>query len=378
MTIQYTLKPRAGLRIILLSTVLSFFIFIVLKSADSLADRTAQVTSFWPKYRHREPLDTNGHLQPNPHFHASFVTLTKGDHGSLSNLRATIRNLEDTFNRNRRYPYIIFSPEPLSNEFRELVQSVASSDVGFYELNSTMYGYDSYTNLTKAAEARAQMAKDNVIFGDSEDYRFASRFMAGTIFSHPALQGLDYYWRFEIGTEYICPIDFDPFQYMYDNKKTYSFSMALYEYPDTIPSLFDTVQEFAAIHPKLVKKRSDKKSLWYFVMDEDSEDYNRCHFWSNFQIADLNFFRSKEYQAYFDHLERSGGFFYERWGDPVVQTLGAVLFLEKKDVHFWENIGYRVANYFTHCPADRELYKKCSCRPEQNFDNDANSCLMNF
>lgn len=51
------------------------------------------------------------------------------------------------------------------------------------------------------------------------------------------------------------------------------------------------------------------------------------------------------------------------------------MFLTKDDIQFWDNIGYRVANYFTHCPSDKSLYSKCSCRPEQNFDNDGYSCL---
>jgi hypothetical protein len=36
---------------------------------------------------------------------------------------------------------------------------------------------------------------------------------------------------------------------------------------------------------------------------------------SNFEIARVDFWRSKPYRAYFDHLDKSGGFFYERWGD---------------------------------------------------------------
>lgn len=36
---------------------------------------------------------------------------------------------------------------------------------------------------------------------------------------------------------------------------------------------------------------------------------------SNFEIARIDFWRSEAYRAYFDHLDKSGGFFYERWGD---------------------------------------------------------------
>jgi len=52
-----------------------------------------------------------------------------------------------------------------------------------------------------------------------------------------------------------------------------------------------------------------------WISNDNGDTYNRCHFWSNFEIADLNFLRSPAYMNYFDHLDKSGGFSYERWGD---------------------------------------------------------------
>ena len=44
----------------------------------------------------------------------------------------------------------------------------------------------------------------------------------------------------------------------------------------------------------------------------EGEKYNMCHFWSNFEIAKLSFFRSKEYEDFFQMMDRSGGFWMER------------------------------------------------------------------
>ena len=50
----------------------------------------------------------------------------------------------------------------------------------------------------------------------------------------------------------------------------------------------------------------------------EGETYNMCHFWSNFEIARLDWFRSKEYNDFFDMMDRSGGFWMERVRfDPV-------------------------------------------------------------
>ncbi|KAI8393582.1 alpha-1,2 mannosyl-transferase [Radiomyces spectabilis] len=302
------------------------------------------------------------------------VTFIKNDRGQLNNLRFTMRNLEDNFNFAHGYPYVVFSNENLSDEFKELLNSITRGQVFFETLDKHMYGYAPSIDLIKAAKARKDMK--NVMFGDDEDYRFQSRFMSGMIFRHPILKNLDYYWRIEAGTEYVCPINFDPFQYMQDHDKKLSFSMALYEYHETIPTLYDTAMQFASEHETWIQK-NQPGSLWKFILNE-SQEYNRCHFWSNFQIADLKFFQSEQYQAFFDYLDKAGGFFYERWGDPVIHSLAAVLFLEKEQVHFWDNIGYRVANSFTHCPTNLSLYSQCSCRPQQNFDNDGYSCLQFF
>jgi hypothetical protein len=43
--------------------------------------------------------------------------------------------------------------------------------------------------------------------------------------------------------------------------------------------------------------------------------------WSNFEIADMDFFRGEAYQAYFEHLEAQGGFYYEVRRAQLLSTL---------------------------------------------------------
>ena len=80
-----------------------------------------------------------------------------------------------------------------------------------------------------------------------------------------------------------------------------------------------------------------------FLSDNDGTDYNLCHcaflfflprtnhylrngfasvivvraghgyeiVWSNFEIADLDFWRGEAYSAFFEYLDSHGGFYYE-------------------------------------------------------------------
>ena len=107
--------------------------------------------------------------------------------------------------------------------------------------------------------------------------------------------------------------------------------------------------------------------------------------WSNFEIADMDFWRGEAYSAYFEHLYKSGGFYYEvgilivfcashtlihvskRWGDAPVHSIAASLFLPRDKLHFFSDIGYRHTAY-THCPQGKEHSQgKCSCNKADNF-----------
>lgn len=119
----------------------------------------------------------------------------------------------------------------------------------------------------------------------------------------------EYYWRVEPSVEFSCDIDYDPFLYMKENNKKYGWTISLIEYESTIPTLWETTKAFIKENPSLIPE----KNLIDFISNDGGESYNLCHFWSNFEIADLKFLRSPEYSAFFDYLDKSGGFFYERY-----------------------------------------------------------------
>lgn len=80
----------------------------------------------------------------------------------------------------------------------------------------------------------------------------------------------------------------------------------------------------------------------------DKQEYNLCHFWSNFEIARLDTFDNPIYNAYFQYLDNLGGFYQERWGDAVVHTLGVAM-LNKEDIHYFRDMGYQHST-LAHCP----------------------------
>lgn len=82
----------------------------------------------------------------------------------------------------------------------------------------------------------------------------------------------------------------------------------------------------------------------------------------------MDFWRSEAYSKYFDYLDATGGFYYERWGDAPVHSLGITLFADKNQIHFFDDIGYE-HNPYTHCPRGAGKWEKgkCACNPDRSF-----------
>ena len=132
---------------------------------------------------------------------------------------------------------------------------------------------------------------------------------------------------------------------MEQHNKTYGFVIAIKELVETVPNLFRYASAYKRQHnfkskglwemflkdqpnDKEIKPVESPQSLPAEVLEMDpiekeeapeidpesmeGENYNMCHFWSNFEIARLDFFRSKEYEDFFNMMDRSGGFWAER------------------------------------------------------------------
>ncbi|KAL4066353.1 glycosyltransferase family 15 protein [Scleroderma yunnanense] len=314
------------------------------------------------------------HLSSGPRrANATFIILCRNS--DLEGIIHSVREIEDRFNRNFGYPYVFLDEEPFSEEFKGRISVISASSMEFGVIPPEFWYQPSWIDEEKAAAARKQMDADNIIYGGSLSYRNMCRFNSGFFFRHPLVQKYRYYWRVEPGVQFHCNIDSDPFLFLQDNNKTYGFTITLYEFESTIRSLWKTVQEFARLHPHYIHK----DNALAFISNDNGFNYNLCHFWSNFEIADMDFWRSDVYMSFFNFLDEKGGFYYERWGDAPVHSIAASLFLPRDAIHFFDEIGYQHAPY-SHCPLNMERWSRgrCSCDQQHSFDYDGYSCLARW
>ncbi|BCS29455.1 glycosyltransferase family 15 protein [Aspergillus puulaauensis] len=310
---------------------------------------------------------------PGGRANATFVTLARNS--DVWEISQAIRQVEDRFNNKFHYDWVFLNDQPFDDNFIRITTSLISGTPRYGQIPPEQWSYPDWIDQDKAREVREDMRDKKIIYGHLESYRHMCRYESGFFFRHPLLQEYEFYWRVEPGIELFCDIPYDPFVFMKENDKKYSFVMSLFEYPGTVPTLWDTVKEFINEHPEHVAEGNSMQ----FLSDDNGKNYNMCHFWSNFEIGSLDWLRSKEYVDYFETLDRKGGFYYERWGDAPIHSIAAGLFLKKEQLQFWDEIAYFHMPY-THCPHDEQLRMdlRCSCDPGGNFDWRDGSCLPRY
>ncbi|KAK7054875.1 hypothetical protein VNI00_003338 [Paramarasmius palmivorus] len=314
---------------------------------------------------------------------ATFVLLARNT--DVNGVASSMQSVEDRFNKHYNYPWVLLNDEPFTDDFKKRISVITKAPISFGLIPKDHWFQPDWIDEDRAKAGREKMMAQGIIYGaltrqGSVPYRNMCRFNSGFFFKHPLLQQYRYYWRVEPDVKFFCDVNYDPFLYMQEHDKIYSFTISLYEWEPTIPTLWSTVQEFIKEHPEYVEPHN---ALGFLT--DNGQNYNLCHcesfpllFWSNFEIADMDFWRGEAYQAFFDFLESKGGFYYERWGDAPVHSIAAALFARRDQIHFFRDIGYR-HEFFQHCPSgDQWRNGHCSCDPNDTFDYHINSCLRRF
>ncbi|KAJ3507873.1 hypothetical protein NLJ89_g6058 [Agrocybe chaxingu] len=321
---------------------------------------------------YKVPIPEEYYNHPNTTSHtsrranATFVILARN--GDLNGVVSSMKQVEDRLNKKYHYPYVFLNEQPFEENFKKRVSELTDSKVEFGLIPHDHWYQPEWIDEARATESREKMVKDNVIYGGSVPFN------SGFFYRHELLKKYQYYWRVEPDVKFFCDLNYDPFLIMQDQNKMYGFTISLYEYEATIPTLWKATREFINANPGLLA--SDNAMA--FLSDDGGETYNRCHFWSNFEIGNLDLWRGEAYGKYFDFLDEKGGFYYERWGDAPVHSIGAALFAKKDQIHFFNDIGYR-HEPFQHCPqGDSHKQGKCWCDSAQNFDYEWYSCLNRY
>ncbi|KAI5251119.1 nucleotide-diphospho-sugar transferase [Aureobasidium subglaciale] len=259
-----------------------------------------------------------------------------------------LKSFESQFNHRYNYPVVFLNNEPWTDEFKQGVSGIVSGQSIFDTISSDMWGYPDHVDQEAARASIKEQGYRGIIHAGQESYHHMCRFYSIKFYDHPAMQPFKWYWRMEPGISFECPINFDPFEYMSRENKRYAYAIALQEVGSTVRSLYRAVSDYkdqmhirasrywdALIDPSW----APFPIRWLLRLapyrDIHGDEWNLCHFWNNFELADLDFLRSDEHRHVMEHLDKLGGFYSERWGDAPVRSFAATLLLKPEEIHYF-------------------------------------------
>ena len=203
---------------------------------------------------------------------ATFVTLARNS--DLWDISDSIRQVEDRFNRNYHYDWVFLNDKPFDEQFKKVTTALVSGRTRYGLIPKEHWSFPDFIDQDKARKVREDMAERKIIYGDSTSYRHMCRFESGFFFRQELMMEYEWYWRVEPSIKLYCDISFDPFKFMAENKKKYSFVLSLYEYAETIPTIWDSTKKFIKAHPEHLPEGNAME----WLSNDGGETYNHCHF----------------------------------------------------------------------------------------------------
>lgn len=299
----------------------------------------------------------------------------------------TIRSYQQKFNEKYNYDWVIISHRAMLSLLQRDITALTllGSSVKFMDLKylSELLVYPPGIDKQKVKQTRRDtdfpkmLRSKNVLIA-----RHFARFLTGHFYNLDNLwKDYDYYWKVPLGSQLNCEVNYDVFKYMKQNKIKYGWLLMQEDYPHLHPSLFNIVKKYI-LDPNnnLMPESGPTKNNFHFLLgggmdpselQDPNADWriNSCSIDTEFELVDLSFFKSTQYQHFFNHIDEFNGFYYESWREPVIKTIATSLFLNTNEVRFFDDLAVLVRTQAIGlCPLNTDFYikNKCTCDPREH------------
>ncbi|KAG7862127.1 hypothetical protein KL939_001148 [Ogataea angusta] len=296
----------------------------------------------------------------DPRVPATFYTYVPNIDVAQSLLR-TVHSVESSFNKRHKYDWVFayYADHEMSPELRARLQKLCSGQVHFERISSPHYDVPESIDQGKLHQALRQSASASPC-SKFLQYKLKNRFQTYGFQFLPIMRNYRYYCNVEVGSQLACDVEDDFFRHMHSNQLVYGFASAPVESRTLTKSLVPAFEQFLGLLPY------NETEVLPFVYENE---YTQCNFDSNFEVVDLEFFRSRDYERLFHYLDNTNGFFLERWTDYNVKTLAVALFVPASKIFWLPNTGVSGLLNRNTCPLDKDvrIRNRCACDPAKDF-----------
>lgn len=253
---------------------------------------------------------------------------------NLNTLKSTIISFEKMFNRKFNYPYILFNNEKFTNEFKSEIVKHSHSKIEFVIISTENWNVPDWVDVNQLEKIH-----HNAYYS----YIFYNRFFSGFFFKEEVTLKYDYYLRIDHRFIFPCPINQDPFLKLYTENILYGYLISSNKDTNKISKFWKEINQWL---DNGIRDSIPKINLMKNITDNNRVITNECYFESNFEIASFNLFRNDLYSSYFNHLDRSGAFFFDMVDDSLVHSYFAFLMLNKDEIIKFNDIGFSFRKKF--------------------------------
>lgn len=297
---------------------------------------------------------------------ACFLCLVRNE--DLEGIIGSIQELEEQFNKDFNYPYVFLNDGEFTDDFKDAIHKALPKGrkVEFGHIDSSLW--DKPSNIDDGEFEKHMERLSEIQHADQISYHNMCRFYSKSFYHHPLLQKYKYAWRVEPKVHFYCKVEYDVFQFMQRNDKIYGYVLNLYDSPESIETLWTKTLDFLKEHPQYLNENCAHEWIRDNIQKPDNynitDGYSTCHFWTNFEITDMDWLRGSVYEKYMEFLDSQKGFYYERWGDAPVRSLALALFADRRRIHWFRDIAYSHFPY-TNCPTCPLDSDRCNgdCKP---------------
>ncbi|KAF9903826.1 alpha 1,2-mannosyltransferase 2.4.1 [Linnemannia zychae] len=291
----------------------------------------------------------------------------------VQDARETIRHIEDRFNRDRHYPWVILSPQPLSDRTQTLIQHIPfASRSSTNNNNSSLTNDGNVDNDDEENPSADSRAPAPLTFGliPREQWKFPRwiealkvrngdfarlklgmnatsvavrqrrRYMSGFLAQHELLDGYELFWRIDPGLVLFCDLEEDPMLAMKQEGQKFAWSVSAAVNEAGTAGAWSMIQKFKEKYPDHIPQGNDEA----FITRESEDAFSACSYNVQNSIGSIDFFRSPGYIDYFNMIDKEGPIYYERWEDDTVITIGLSLLLPRSDIRFLKELGWGYIN----------------------------------
>lgn len=260
---------------------------------------------------------------------SAIIYLLNNSHKDILGFRQSINLLYSNYYKNFPCDIICFYEENFPKlELNYLQQALSKLQIYFYQIKFEIPNFYTQEQIKNIPEYFPHPDFPQAT-GFSIGYRHMCRFFSGSIFNHPIIEKYKYLWRLDTDSFILSPIKYNVFQKLIDNNSIYGYINIQHDHPGTVKNLWEISQQYF--------QNINKDHI--FKQPEINFHKNRV-FYTNFETFNIEWFKSQDYQNYFNFIDRSAGIYQYRWGDHSIRYIAVNSLAKSEQIYFYDDIHY--------------------------------------